>query len=106
MAAEFTAAEQALLTKDMSEMQKMMFHSQLESVKKDPGTMLVLSILFGCWGVDRFMLGDVGMGVLKLLTLGCCGILTIVDWFLVRGKTAEFNRKKAQEIALAIKMTS
>ena len=49
---------------------------------KDPTTLLLVSIFVGGLGIDRFMLGDTGMGVLKLLTGGLCGILTIVDWFL------------------------
>ncbi len=68
--------------------------------------MLVLSILFGGLGVDRFMLGDTGMGILKLLTFGGCGILMVIDWFGIKGKTHEFNRKKANEIIAAIKLTS
>lgn len=40
---------------------------------------LILSILFGGLGVDRFYLGYTGMGVLKLLTGGCFGILYIID---------------------------
>ena len=37
---------------------------------KDPTTLLLVSIFLGSLGVDRFMLGDTGMGVLKLLTAG------------------------------------
>ena len=29
---------------------------------KDPTTMLLISIFLGCLGIDRFMLGDTGMG--------------------------------------------
>ncbi len=58
---------------------------------KDPMTLLLVSIFLGALGVDRFMLGDIGMGILKLLTLGCCGILTIIDWFTISKKTKEFN---------------
>ena len=46
---------------------------------KDPTTLLLISVLLGTLGVDRFMLGDIGMGVLKLLTGGVCGILWIID---------------------------
>lgn len=53
--------------------------------------MLLISIFLGEIGVDRFMLGDVGMGILKLLTLGVCGILTIVDWFTITKRTKELN---------------
>ena len=58
---------------------------------KDPTTMLLISIFLGEIGVDRFMLGDVGMGILKLPTLGVCGILTIVDWFTITKRTKELN---------------
>ena len=42
---------------------------------KDPTTYLLISIFIGELGIDRFLLGDVGMGILKLLTAGLCGIL-------------------------------
>ena len=58
---------------------------------KNPLTMLLMSLFLGSLGVDRFMLGDTGMGVLKLLTSGLCGILTIIDWFSVSQKTKEKN---------------
>lgn len=44
---------------------------------KDPNTVLLVSIFLGVLGIDRFMIGDTGMGILKLLTCGCCGVLTI-----------------------------
>lgn len=58
---------------------------------KDPTTLLIVSLLLGSLGIDRFMLKDTGMGVLKLLTGGCCGILTIIDWFSVQNKAKEKN---------------
>ena len=58
---------------------------------KDPTTILLVSIFLGGLGIDRFMLGDTGMGILKLLTCGVCGILTIIDWFTVSKKTKELN---------------
>ena len=61
---------------------------------KDPTTLLLVSIFLGVLGIDRFMLGDKGMGVLKLLTAGCCGILTIIDWFTISKKAKEVNFNK------------
>lgn len=58
---------------------------------KDPTTILLVSIFLGGLGIDRFMIGDTGMGILKLLTCGVCGILTIVDWFTISNKTKELN---------------
>lgn len=65
---------------------------------KDPTTILIISILIGGLGIDRFMLGDTGMGVLKLLTCGLCGILTIIDWFTVTKRTKEKNINKLMMI--------
>ena len=58
---------------------------------KDPTTILLFSILLGWLGIDRFMIGDIGMGILKLLTGGLCGILTLVDWFTISKKVKELN---------------
>lgn len=61
---------------------------------KDPTTVLILSLLLGVLGIDRFMIGDTGLGILKLLTGGCCGILAIIDWFTVPKKAKEVNFNK------------
>jgi hypothetical protein len=46
-------------------------------------TTLILSILLGGLGIDRFYLGYTGLGIAKLLTLGGCGIWSIIDLILV-----------------------
>lgn len=65
---------------------------------KDPTTILLVSIFLGSLGIDRFMLGETGMGILKLLTCGVCGILTIIDWFSVQKKARELNYNKLMMI--------
>jgi TM2 domain-containing membrane protein YozV len=50
---------------------------------KSQSTTFILSWLLGSFGVDRFYLGYTGLGVLKLLTLGGCGIWAIIDFALV-----------------------
>lgn len=50
---------------------------------KDWTTLLILSILLGWLGVDRFYAGHIGLGVLKLLTLGGCGIWSLIDIIMV-----------------------
>ena len=34
-------------------------------------------------GIDRFYVGNVGLGLLKLLTAGLGGLWTFIDWFLI-----------------------
>lgn len=63
----------------------------IQSKIKDRTTMLLFSIFLGGWGVDRFMLGDIGLGVLKLLTGGCCGILWLIDLINCKKMTQDYN---------------
>ena len=100
---EFTIAEQQQLIKKLKESERLVFSSQYDSVKKDPGTMLILSVLLGSVGVDRFMLSDMGFGLLKLFTFGGCGVLWLIDIFTTKDRTADFNRKKANEIFQSLK---
>lgn len=63
---------------------------------KDPTTSIIVSVLCGGLGIDRFMIGDTGMGIGKLLTCGGLGIWTIIDWFLIMGATREKNMQAFQ----------
>jgi TM2 domain-containing membrane protein YozV len=67
---------------------------------KDPTIMLIISIFLGCVGIDRILLGQAGLGVLKLITLGGCGIWTIIDWFTVYDATKNWNFKTLQSFII------
>lgn len=58
---------------------------------KEPDNMFWVSFFLGSLGVDRFMLGNTGMGILKLLTCGVCGILSLVDLINVKENTKVLN---------------
>jgi len=54
---------------------------------------LVMSIIFGWFGVDRFIMGKIGTGILKLCTLGGLGIWWLVDIILIATK---YNYKNVE----------
>jgi len=47
---------------------------------------LIMSIIFGSLGVDRFIMGHGGLGILKLITFGGCGVWWLVDLILIATK--------------------
>ena len=42
----------------------------------------VFSFLLGGYGVDRFLRGQIGLGVAKLLTAGGCGVWALIDFII------------------------
>ncbi len=54
---------------------------------------LLMSLFFGSIGVDRFIMGHVGLGILKLLTGGGFGIWWIIDVILIATKYKFSNVK-------------
>ncbi|MDD5621857.1 MAG: TM2 domain-containing protein [Actinomycetota bacterium] len=54
---------------------------------------LVMSIVFGQLGVDRFIMGHVGLGILKLITFGGFGVWWLVDIILIATKYKFSNVK-------------
>lgn len=64
---------------------------------RSPMNVLLLSIFLGGWGIDRFILGETGLGILKLLTGGGCGIWSIIDWFTAQKRTQNYNFNKFNE---------
>jgi len=100
---ELTGDEQrfvANLLKDFDDGKAQLFANIYRSRRKDPQTILLLTLIgfLGIAGIQRFMVDQVGMGILYLLTAGICFIGTIVDIINYKSITFEFNMKQAQAV--------
>ena len=63
---------------------------------KSKTTAIILSVLVGSLGVDRFYLGYTGLGILKLLPCGGLGIWTLID--LIRICTGSLKAADGSEL--------
>jgi TM2 domain-containing membrane protein YozV len=87
------------LMKNMDEDQASLFAQVYRARRKDAQMILILTLLgfFGFAGLHRFILGQIGLGILYILTLGLCFIGTIVDLVNYKSLAYEYNIKVAHE---------
>jgi TM2 domain len=96
------------LTKEMSDDQQKQFFALYRGRRKDQQTLMIMTLIgfLGFAGIQRFMVGEIGLGILFFLTMGFCGIGTIIDLINVKKMTSDFNQKEAMETANMVKMMS
>ncbi len=92
------------LTKEYSDKQMMDFANVYRARRRDPQLILLTTLLgfIVVAGVQRFLIGHIGMGILYLFTGGLCLIGTIVDLVNYKDLTFEFNQKAAHEVNMMI----
>ena len=90
---------QALL-KDMDDERARNFASVYRTRRKDPQMILITALLglIGFAGIHRFIMGQIGMGILYFFTAGLCLIGTIIDLVNHQKLTFEHNQKIANEV--------
>ncbi|MBC8053002.1 MAG: TM2 domain-containing protein [Sphingobacteriaceae bacterium] len=90
----------------MNEQQAQRFIMFYTSKRQSPSNILIFSLIgfIGPNGVQRFVMGQIGMGILYLLTFGLCFIGTIVDVINHKSLANEHNQKAALECAQLVKM--
>lgn len=93
------------LTKDYTPEQMQHFAYIYRSRRKDPQMVLLLTLLGFVFlsGIQRFMLGQIGMGLLYVFTGGLCLIGTIVDVINYKTISFDYNRRAAVEVASIIR---
>lgn len=85
----------------MTDDQAATFTAAYRGQRRDPSTVMLLTLLgfIVIAGVQRFYVGQIGMGLLFLFTAGFCLIGTIVDLVNHKKLAYEYNRGKARDIA-------
>ncbi len=86
-ATSYFTVREALERTEMSESETMMLVGEM----KDVTLAFLLSVFVGTLGIDRFYIGDIGMGVGKLITGGGCGVWWIIDLVLIMNDTKKKN---------------
>ena len=96
------------LTRDYTPEQMHNFANIYRSRRKDPQMILLLTLLGLVFiaGIQRFMLGQIGMGLLYVFTGGLCFIGTIVDIVNYKSLAFDYNRQVAAEVASIIKFNN
>jgi TM2 domain-containing membrane protein YozV len=76
------------------------------SKRKDPQLILILCLLglVGIAGVQRFVIGHIGMGILYFFTGGLCLIGTIIDAINHKELAMEYNAKMITETLSMLNM--
>ena len=88
------------IQQQLSPAQQSLFQQQYMSHKKNAPVTFILALLLP--GTDRMYLGQVGLGLLKLL-LAETLVWTLIDLFNTRERTSQKNMMIAQEIALLVR---
>lgn len=73
---------------------------------KSPTLAIILSVLLGWLGIDRFYSGNYIMGVIKLCTFGFSGIWWVIDWFLIGKEIKRKNQSKFYDFLTGTVSTS
>lgn len=86
-------------TKDFSDDELSQFCMIYRSKRKDPQLILILCLLglVGIAGVQRFVIGHIGMGILYFFTAGLCFVGTVIDAVNHKELAMEYNAKMITE---------
>lgn len=92
--------------KDFNDDELSQFCMIYRSKRKDPQMILILCLLglVGVAGVQRFVIGNIGMGILYFFTAGLCFIGTIVDAINHKSLAMEYNAKMITETLSMLNM--
>jgi TM2 domain-containing membrane protein YozV len=90
-----------MLVTPMTDAQAQQFAMIYRSRRKDPQMILILTLVgfLGFAGIQRFVLNQIGMGILYLFTAGLCFVGVIIDLVNYKKLASEYNQMQAYEVA-------
>jgi TM2 domain-containing membrane protein YozV len=93
-------------TNGLNEQQLRTFLMIYSGKRKNSSDILLFTLLGFIWiaGIQRFVIGQIGMGILYLLTGGLCFIGTIVDLINHKDLTFEHNQRMVFESLQMVRM--
>jgi TM2 domain-containing membrane protein YozV len=96
------------VTSDLTENQQKYFFMSYSGKRKSAQDLLIFTLIgfFGIAGIQRFLTGQIGMGILYFFTGGLCLIGTIVDLVNNKSLALEYNKKAAYESFQIAKMSN
>lgn len=93
------------ILKNLDDKQAFQFANVYRSRRRDPQVILLVTLVgfLGIAGVQRFLVDQIGLGIVYLLTGGLCLIGTIVDLVNYKKIAFEYNQKQANQVAMMLK---
>lgn len=93
------------LVNDLSDEKARRFARVYRERRKDPQMILLLTLVgfVGVAGVHRFVIDEIGMGLLYFFTAGLCFLGTIVDIVNYKDVAFRYNRQQADEVLALIR---
>lgn len=97
--------ESALLMRDLTNDERLMFQSEFTSRRKEKTTGVLLALFLGGFGAHWFYMGRPGIGAIYALFFWTLipGIIGVVECFLMGGRIRTYNTELANEIIVSIK---
>lgn len=97
--AEQSESNIARMVNSLPQDKRTIFMLQLNNVRKNPTTAVILALLLGGFGAHKFYLGKTAMGVIYILFSWTTipAWIALIEAISIGGKTAQYNEKKAQE---------
>lgn len=97
--------DELMLQRDMTDSQRLLFQSELNKVRKNRTTALILTLLLGGVGAHRFYMGEIGLGIVYTLFSWTFipGIVALVELFFIQKRVDCYNELMAHDIAIKVR---